>query len=133
MKYLDIIAEMERNRKLNELSSLPFVSDKKICWFNYRVKEGDNPEVLKISISDIYCIANEQICSKNYSKVFDYKIVEENIGDDEDYFDYFESVIFDEYNNGCVDYNAMWEKANEVLPKNFILIYKEIEKFIKEN
>lgn len=133
MKYLDIITEMERNRKLNELSSLPFVFDKQICWFNYRVKEDISPDIVKIAISDVYCVINGQTVSKNYSKVIDYKIVDETIGDDEDYFDYFESVVFDECQKGNVDYNAMWEKANEVLPKNFILIYKEIEKFIKEN
>ena len=131
MEFTNLLSEMERSRKLNKVTSLPFIVNNMICWFNYKTKSNEATDTIKIILNDIYLFDGIKTTRLICSQEFDYKIVDAFIGDDEEYYDYFEEELSDNAQITSINQQEMWNRINKVLPKNFIEIYQEIVKHIE--
>lgn len=131
MEFTNLLSEMERSRKLNEVTSLPFIVNNMICWFNYKTKSNEATDTIKIILNDIYLFDGIKTTRLICSQEFDYKIVDAFIGDDEEYYDYFEEELSNNAQITSINQQEMWNRINKVLPKNFIEIYQEIVKHIE--
>ena len=132
MEFTNLLSEMERSRKLNEVTSLPFIVNNTVCWFNYKTKSSEKIDTIKVILNNIYLFDGNKVSMLIDSQEFDYKILDDFIGDDEEYYDYLESELSKNSQITSINQQEMWNRINNVLPKNFVEIYQEIVKCIEE-
>ena len=130
MNYLDLMNMMSNNRNLSEMTSVPFIVDGKICWFNYLPKK-ESDEVIYIFINDIFYVEDDVLKKINSKLVLEFKIVDQFIGDDDEYYDFFKNLLKDCSNLSENDIFIMWKKIDEVSPRGFINIYNVITETLK--